>query len=127
MHRLALAGLVVVALANAAGAAEDPNGTWKWSATAKKNATAQEATLKLKLDGDKLTGTVGGRKNQETPIENATYKDGEISFSVARERGGKKFTTKFTGKLSGDTIKGKEESSLNEKTRSADWEAKRAK
>ena len=127
MHRLALAGLVVIALTHAAGAAEDPSGTWKWSATGKKKAAAQEVTLKLNLDGDKLTGTIGGRRNQETPIENATYKDGDISFSVARERGGKKYTTKFTGKLSGDTIKGKEVSSLNEKTRDAEWEAKRAK
>src|SRR5688572_26729645 len=101
MIRLALAGLVVfVALAGTSRAAEDPNGTWKWSVTF--NDQTREQTVKLKLEGDKLTGAMVGRNNQETPIENGTYKDGEISFTSTRERNGQKFTTKYTGKLSGD-------------------------
>src|SRR5262245_42020489 len=62
----------------------NPTGTWKWSVTF--NDQSREMTLKLKLEGDKLTGTMPGRNNQETAIEDATFKDGEVAFSVTRER-----------------------------------------
>jgi hypothetical protein len=126
MYRLAL---VVVALlvvsSSVAWAADDPTGTWKWSVMF--NNQTREQTLKLKLEGDKLTGSMVGRNNQETPIENATYKDGDVAFSVTRERGGQKFVTKYTGKISGDTIKGKQEFTRDGQSQSRDWEAKRSK
>jgi hypothetical protein len=125
MYRLALACLVLVSFVGVAQAAENPTGTWKWSVTF--NNQTREQTLKLKLEGDKLTGAMVGRDNQETPIEKATYKDGEISFTSTRERNGQKFTTKYNGKISGDTIKGKSESERNGQTQSRDWEAKRSK
>jgi hypothetical protein len=129
MKRLAVAALVlafaVPAVALGADDKPNPTGTWKWSVTF--NNQTRETTLKLKLDGDKLTGAVLGRNNQETPIEDATFKDGDISFKVTRERNGQKFTTKYTGKLSGDTIKGKSESERDGQTQSRDWEAKREK
>lgn len=103
----------------------DPTGTWKWSVTF--NNQTRDATLKLKLEGDKLTGAMLGRNNQETAIENATYKDGEVAFSVTRERNGQKFTSKYKGKVNGDTIKGTMEFERNGETRSRDWEAKREK
>lgn len=103
----------------------DPTGTWKWSVTF--NNQSREATLKLKLEGDKLTGAMLGRNNQETAIENASFKDGEVAFSVTRERNGQKFTSKYKGKVSGDTIKGTMEFERNGETRSRDWEAKREK
>jgi hypothetical protein len=129
MKRLATVALVLTfaALVGAARADDkaDPTGTWKWKVTI--NGQERERTLKLKLDGDKLTGTMLGRNNQETPIEDATCKGGDISFKVTRERNGQKFTTKYTGKLSGDTIKGKAESERDGQTNSVDWEAMRSK
>lgn len=120
-------GLVVTSFSAAAQAGEskDPTGTWKWTVTF--NNQTRESTLKLKLEGDKLTGAMLGRDNQETPIEDAKYKDGEVSFSVTRERNGQKFTAKYSGKVSGDTIKGKMEFERDGQTRSRDWEAKREK
>jgi hypothetical protein len=103
----------------------NPTGTWKWSATF--NNQTREFTLKLKLEGDKLTGSMLGRDNQETPIENATYKDGEVAFSVTRERNGNKFTVKYKRKVSGDTIKGKSSVERDGQTMERDWEAKREK
>jgi hypothetical protein len=121
---LGLAIVGVMATASVARAAEDPTGTWKWEV--KFNDKSHEVTLKLKLEGDKLTGAmVGG--NGETAIEDASYKDGDISFSVTRERNGNKMTSKFSGKLSGDTITGKTEFERDGKSQSRDWEAKRAK
>ena len=67
-----------------------------------------------------------GRDGKDTPIADAKYKDGELSFTITREREGQKFTSKYSGKVSGDTIKGKVESTREGQTRSRDWEAKRA-
>jgi len=103
----------------------NPTGTWKWTVT--RNDQKREMTLKLKLEGGKLTGAIVRRDNQETPIEDAKYKDGEISFKVTRERQGQKFTTKYHGKLKGDTITGKREFERDGQTQSPDWEAKRVK
>ena len=90
---LALA-LVLMGLADRAQAADkpDPTGTWKWSVNF--NNQSRDVTLKLKLEGDKLSGTMPGRNNQETKIDDATFKDGEVAFSVTRERNGQKSTTK---------------------------------
>lgn len=130
MKRFAMAA-VVLALAGTAGTVRaadekpDPNGTWKW--TVMFNNQSREMTLKLKLEGDKLTGTILGRNNQESPIEEAKYKEGEVSFNVVRERDGQKFTTKYTGKITGDTLKGKSTFERNGQTQERDWEAKREK
>jgi hypothetical protein len=130
MTRLATAAFVLAATVIAVPARADdkpnPTGTWKWSVMAGNNT--REMTLKLKLDGDKLTGAMLGMNNQETAIEEATFKDGEISFKVTRERNGQKMTTTYTGKLTGDTIKGKSEGpGRGGQNQSRDWEAKRAK
>ena len=131
MKRFALVGfaLVFTALVGLTNAADDkakpdPTGTWKW--TTKFNDQTRETTLKLKLEGDKLTGAVVGR-DQETKIDDASFKEGTVSFAVTRERNGQKFTTKYKGKLDGDTIKGTAESERDGQTRSREWEAKREK
>ena len=121
---LAAVGVLSLVLVDAAKAA-DPTGTWKWSVTF--NDQTREQTLKLKLEGDKLTGTMVGRNNQETAIGDATFKEDTVSFTVTRERDGNKFVTKYTGKLEGDTIKGKSESERNGQKQEREWNAKREK
>jgi len=121
---LALTLIALVGVARAEDKA-DPTGTWKWTFTA--GNQKREAILKLKLEGDKLTGAMIGRNNRETKIEEAKFKDGEISFKVTRERNGQKTTTQYEGKLSGDTIKGKIKSERDGQPQSRDWEAKRSK
>ena len=101
----------------------DPAGTWKWSMTGQ-NGQVRETTLKLKLDGEKLSGTVSGRGG-DTAIEEAKIKGEDISFQVTREVNGTKFTAKYNGKISGNTIKGKVETDRDGQARSRDWEAKR--
>jgi hypothetical protein len=103
----------------------DPNGTWKW--TVEMNGQKRDVTLKLKLEKDKLTGTMPGRNNQETAIEDGTFKDGEISFSVTRDRMGTKVKTKYTGKIDGDTLKGKMEFERNGEKMTREFEAQRSK
>lgn len=120
-------GVAFIVLSGMAQAADKPNptGTWKWSFT--RNDQKIDLSLKLKFADDKLTGVMIGRNNEETKIDDATFKDGEVTFSVTRERNGQKFTTKYKGKQDGDTIKGKSETVRDGQTRSRDWEAKREK
>jgi hypothetical protein len=98
-------------------------GTWKWSFTTQ-DGTTRESTLKLQQTGEKLAGTVTGRAG-ETAIQEAKLNGDEISFTVTRERDGQKFTSKYNGTISGDTIKGKSEMAFGDQTRTRDWEAKR--
>ena len=98
-----------------------PEGTWKW--TIERNGEKIETTLKLKAEGDKLTGTITGRDGKESAIEEGSFKDGEVKFQVTRERDGNKIVVKYTGKISGDTLSGKSEAG----ERSRDWKAERSK
>ena len=127
MKHLMAAALVLafVGLVSQVQGAEDPTGTWKWMTTLGDNTI--ESTLKLKLEGDKLTGTYIGRGNMETPISDATFKDNMVKFNVVREFNNNKFTIKYSGTVSGDTIKGKSEFERDGQTQMRDWEAKRQK
>lgn len=100
-------------------------GTWKWTFT-RQNGDTVENTLKLKQDGDKLTGTFIGGQGNETEIKDGKIKDGDVSFTVSFDRNGQTFTVKYSGKLSGDSIKGKTAVEINGETRMRDWEAKRS-
>jgi hypothetical protein len=102
----------------------DPTGTWTWSVPGRDGNT-REVTAKLKLDGDKLTGSISGRQN-DTNIEDGKLSGDTISFKVTREFNGNKIVQKFSGKISGDSIKGKIESEREGQPTSRDWEAKRA-
>lgn len=122
-----LAGTLVLAIVMTAGlarAAESPTGTWKWEV--KVNDQTIDLSLKLKQEGDKLTGALTG-PGGETEIQDGKYKDGDLSFTVVRERNGQKMTFKYTGKVSGDTIKGKTDIDRDGQTSSRDWDAKRSK
>jgi len=107
----------------------DPTGAWTWTTPGRNGGPDRKSTLKLKVEGDKLTGTLsapgrGGQSN-DSAIADGRLKGDEISFSVVREFGGNKITAKYNGKISGDSIKGKIETERNGQTNSRDWEAKR--
>jgi len=101
-------------------------GTWKWTVQGQNNQSFEQ-TMKLTSKDGKPDGVIVGRNNTETKIEDASFKDSVLGFSVTRERNGNKFTSKYSGKVEGDTIKGKIESERNGQTNSRDWEAKREK
>jgi hypothetical protein len=131
--------LALVALATFPAYAEDKkdskeatavvDGTWKWSFTTQ-DGQKRESVLKLKRDGEKVTGTVTGRQGNETEIKDGKFDpaDATLSFTVTRERDGTTTTMKYTGKVEGDTIKGKIASTRGDgQTRERDWEAAREK
>jgi hypothetical protein len=131
-HRISLLftvlAIAVVTWPGIASAADNdranPSGTWKWTFETQNGQTI-ESTLHLKLQDDKLTGTFIGRGGTETPIRDANINKDELSFTVVRERNGQTIISKYSGKLAGDTIKGKVETERDGQTRSRDWEAKR--
>jgi hypothetical protein len=126
----AILALGIAAQARAEDKKADPTGTWTWTGPSRNGNPGAEFSLKLKADGDKVTGTLtapgrGGGQPTDTEITDGKLKGDEVSFSVTRTRGGNSFTTKYSGKISGDSIKGKTESERNGETQSRDWEAKR--
>jgi hypothetical protein len=132
-HILAsLLTLATCAFLTLSAQAADPAGTWTWSSPGRGGGEPRKTTLKLKVEGDKLTGNVSmpgrqGGQATETAISDGKVKGDEISFTVTREVNGNKFTAKYNGKVTGDAIKGKIESERNGQTQSRDWEAKRDK
>src|SRR5579863_6132926 len=89
--------LLVALAANVKAADATIDGTWK-STFKTPDGTERTTTFKFKLDGEKVTGTVSGRNNTDTNIDDgATFKDGTLTFSVTREFNGNKSTTKYTG------------------------------
>ena len=126
--RMLMAALVVVLVASAALAA-DPNGTWKWKFTTQ-GGQEIESSLTLKADGEKLTGTLTrGQQQRKADISNGAFKNDEVSFEVTVERGGNSITSKYKGKVDGDTIKGTIQGMRpgGGEGRTRDWEAKREK
>jgi hypothetical protein len=130
----ACAALLLGVSANAADEKKaDVAGTWTWTSPGRNGGAERKNTLKLKVEGEQVTGTLssvagdGGKGGGEAAITDAKVKGDEISFSSTREFNGTKFTQKYTGKISGDSIKGKIESERDGKAQSRDWEAKRAK
>ena len=122
--RLAIVCLVVFFSLAMAEDKPNPTGTWKY--TADVGGQSFEVTIKLKLEGDKLTGTVTAN-DMESKIEDAKYKDGEISFKVNREFNGNKIVLKYAGTIKGDTFKGKRDLQRDGETNTREFEAKRVK
>jgi hypothetical protein len=120
---LGLAAVVLLGLAVSSRAA-DATGTWKW--TNERNGQTFETTLKLKQEGSKLTGTISGRNNTETPIEEGKVEGENISFKVTREFNNNRIVLEYKGKVEGDTIKGSVEVERNGQKQSRDWEAKKS-
>jgi len=120
-----VAGTLILLVFVANVQAADPTGTWKWKFTGQ-NGRETESTLTLKVEGEKLTGTLArGAQGRMTDITNGTFKNDEVAFETSVERNGNTITMKYKGKVEGDTLKGTIEGGRNNRTR--DWEAKREK
>src|SRR5207245_9646038 len=72
----------------------DPTGTWTWTMQRPGGGSERKMSLKLKTEGDKVTGTLTspGRDGQtrETEIADGKLKGDEVSFTVTREVNGNK-------------------------------------
>jgi hypothetical protein len=118
----------VTALAADAG----PSGTWKWTQPGRNGGPGFEVTLKLELKDGALSGTILGMQGPQgqipdVAIGDASFKDGAVAFSVTREFNGNKRTSKYEGKIEGDTIKGSvERQNRDGALQKSEWTATRA-
>jgi hypothetical protein len=108
----------------------DPAGNWTWTMPGRNGGPDRKMTLKIKVEGDKVTGKLAtpGRDgaNTETDITEAKLKGDELTFTVVREFNGNKMTSKYTGKVTAESIKGKVETQRGDNDpQTRDWEAKR--
>ena len=110
-------------VANRAKAA-NAAGTWSW-ALVTDDGDKINLSLKLKQDGDKISGVVILGES-ETSISEGLIKEGQISLKVTRVQDGTTQTAKFKGTLEGNSIKGKIDSDWSGEQRMYDWNAKRS-
>lgn len=131
------AGLLIAASATAQDKKVDPNGKWTWTSEGRDGALRTNS-ITLKLEGDKLTGTVtgfrggrggggggGGGAPAENAIEEAKLTGDQVSFQVTREGQNGKIVSKYTAKIAGDTLTGKSSTEINGEAREREFEAKR--
>jgi hypothetical protein len=111
----------------------DAAGVWKWEQPGRDGGEPRKFSLKIKVEGEKVTGTLTapGRQGATTDVEikEAKVKGDELSFQTTQERGGNSFTSKYVGKITGDTLKGTIERPGRDggEARKTPWEAKREK
>jgi hypothetical protein len=120
--------------ASAFAAEASPAGTWKWTVPGRDGGPGFDQVVKLDLKDGLLTGTLlggpgpGGNQMPDVAIGDASFKDGAVAFSVTREFNGNKRTTKYSGKLDGDTITGSSERQGRDGSmQKREWVATRAK
>src|SRR5260221_12949121 len=70
--------LALTTVAQAQDKKADPTGTWTWSRPGRDGGPARVSTLKLKSEGDKLTGTLNAPGFRGGEATTATIKDGQI-------------------------------------------------
>jgi len=102
-------------------AAADIAGMWIAQVPGR-NGT-RDTKFNLKVDGDKLTGTISV-DGQDTPIADGKVSGDSVSFTANMDRGGNTIKFTFTGKMSGDEIQFKREGGQGQ---AREFTAKRAK
>ena len=78
--------------------------TGQWTATFNTQIGEQHYTYTFKVDGEKLTGTAKNDRGT-TDITNGTIKGDQISFDETLDFNGQTIAIKYTGTVSGDSIK----------------------
>ena len=88
---------------SAAAARADVAGAWTMTYTTKEGVSL-ESTLTLKMEGDKLTGTVSSARGSVALNEVSVAGD-QITFVILRVGFGDSVRIEYTGKVDGDTMK----------------------
>jgi len=92
--------IAVLGLLTATLCAADVSGKWAGDVSTP-DGQSISLTLNLKVDGDKLTGTITGPTGDVEITEGKTTGD-TLSFVLSVDAGGQQLVFKVSGKLSGD-------------------------
>ena len=112
--KLMIAGLILMAVAFVAMAADAVTGKWTMEQAGRNGGPARVTTFDFKSDGATLTGTVtvpgfarGGDTPPAptaTPIANGKVNGNNIAFEVTRDFGGNSMTTKYECAVTGSSM-----------------------
>jgi hypothetical protein len=119
-----LGWLLAASWVTSAAAVEDFDGTWKLRLSFGGRGS-RISILKLERRGDELTGVMLGSQGSQTAIEQARIQEGELSFELSREWGGRKSTSRYSGRLVEDTIEGTTQFEFRGRRRTWNWMATR--
>ena len=124
---LSAALVLVLGLCGLAGAQEkaDPVGTWKCEYQI--GEQKRTSTLTIKMDGDKLAGTMSWPDQKETNLKDVKLKDADLTFSAERVLGDNKFNVEYKFTITGEKLKGKGAVETGGEKREFDIEGKREK
>jgi len=124
-----LAALIGLPEAVRAQDAAGPSGTWKWSMRVPGQRKNSNMTLKLKVKGQKLTGTIQIGREKVTSIEKGLIAaKGIIVFWARRSTKDRSVTVRYSGRVVGNAINGTIQFGKGgAKTRAIRWIAKRVK
>jgi len=119
--------LGVCGLVAAADKAVDPVGTWKCEYEI--GGQQRTSTLKIKKDGDNVTGTMSWPDQDEAKLKDLKLKDGVLTFGAERKLPSSDTVINVEYKLTidGDQITGKGTSETGGQKREWDIKAKRQK
>ncbi len=95
--------LVLFAAFALTASAADVAGTWKASIETPNGN--MENTFVFKVDGDKLTGTVGSEMMGERPISEGKVDGDNLSWNVKMEFDGNAFEMTYKAKVTGNEMK----------------------
>ena len=112
-------------LAGAQGDKADPVGTWKCDYEI--GSQKLTATLTLKMDGDKLAGTMSWPDQKDEKLKDVKLKESTLTFSAVRKFMGNEFPLDFTLTIEGDKFKGKSAAEFGGQKQEFDIEGKREK
>ena len=115
-------------LANASdNKAVDPTGTWRCEYEI--GGQQRTSTLKIKKEGDKLTGTMNWPDQEGEKLKDLRLKESTLTFSAVRKLPGTDNSINIEYKLiiDGDQIQGKGTSDYGGEKREWDIKAKRMK
>ena len=121
-----LSAALILGLCGLADAADnkavDPVGTWKCEYEI--GGQQRTSSLKIKKDGDNLTGTMSWPDKDEAKLKDLKVREGTLSFSAVRKLPGMDNSIDIEYKLTidGDQIKGKGTSDYGGEKR--DWDIK---
>ena|SRR6516165_8091240 len=103
----------------------DPVGTWKCDYEI--GSQKLTATLTIKMDGDKLAGTMSWPDQKDEKLKDVKLKESTLTFSAVRKFMGNEFPLDFTLTIEGDKFKGKSAAVFGGQKQEFDIEGKREK
>lgn len=86
-----------------------------------------QPTVRLKQEGEKVTGDYVGASGKEVPLAEVRFKDGTVSFQAPDRVEGDKITLHYQGKLTGDKITGTVKIDAGPQADSLKFQAERVK